>query len=167
VSIDSLGLDSTQNSQQTPKAEKSYLGRQMNQTIGCLGDVGQVVLPLGAGVQALFYRDYRGFFLLALATAVNQVCIEGLKKVTNITRPSGGRGSFPSGHTAAAFLGAGFIACRYGMSQMPWTVFIYALFATFVGASRVATNNHWVSDTVGGCLLALTICVICVPRQMV
>lgn len=45
----------------------------MSKMIGRLGDVGQVALPLGAGLQALYFGDYRGFFLLALAIAVNQV----------------------------------------------------------------------------------------------
>lgn len=137
----------------------------MRRVIGRLGDIGQVVLPLSAGLQALSLRDYRGFCLLTVATVINQICIEILKNVTAVKRPNGREGSFPSGHTAAAFLSMSFIVCRYGATEMPWTVFIYAVLCSMVGASRVITNNHWASDTVGGFFLAMSVTALLVSKK--
>ena len=57
-----------------------------------------------------------------------------------------GRWSFPSGHTASAFIGAGFLQRRYG-----WKYGVPAyLAAGFVGASRVITKWHWIGDVIIG-----------------
>ena len=79
-------------------------------------DIGQIGLPLSSGLYAFNKKDYKGVSWLALAVFVNQVVLEVVKKVIFFIRPNKGNGSFPSGHTAAAFLGPTFLMVRYGFS---------------------------------------------------
>lgn len=138
----------------------------MLKVIGKLGDIGQVVLPLSGGGIALHRKDYKGFCLFAVAVAVNQIAIEIIKNIIQVERPNGRRGSFPSGHTVAAFTAVGFLARRYdAVHQMPWTLCVYSILASMVGVFRVLTNNHWVSDVVGGALLGVTVCVLLIPTE--
>ena len=62
--------------------------------------------------------------------------MHSLKRITNKERPNGGDYSFPSGHTSAAFTGAGFIEKRYGLKV---GIPAYIL-ASYVGWSRVYSN---------------------------
>lgn len=76
----------------------------------------------------------------------------GLKAVTQRQRPGGGHyNSFPSGHTATAFVEATSFAYSYG-----WEVGVpaYAL-ATGVGLSRMAEDVHWFSDVVAGAFIGI------------
>ncbi len=57
--------------------------------------------------------------------------------------------SFPSGHTMTAFATATAMTYAYGWKA---AVIAYPL-ATFVGLSRLADDNHWGSDIVGGAFL--------------
>jgi hypothetical protein len=77
---------------------------------------GQVALPTAAGLYSLYKKDYKGTAWLLLSLAVNQVGIEVLKRVFDTRRPNGGKLAFPSGHTAAAFLGPCFLMARYRFS---------------------------------------------------
>ena len=59
--------------------------------------------------------------------------------------------SFPSGHTTAAFAGAGFIDARYGHG---WGSLAYAG-AVFTGYSRVNADKHFADDVLAGMSVAL------------
>ena len=61
-------------------------------------------------------------------------------------RPNGEEGSFPSAHTAITFAGAEFIRKEYGWA---WGAPAYAA-ASFVGWSRVETDDHWWHDVAAG-----------------
>lgn len=70
----------------------------------------------------------------------------GLKRTIDKERPNGGRHSFPSGHTSAAFQGASFIHKRYGAK---YAIPAY-VGATFVGYSRIQADKHDMTDVLAG-----------------
>lgn len=73
-----------------------------------------------------------------------------LKNGTNVIRPDGENDkSFPSGHTAQAFLGAVMIQREYGHKSIWYPVGAYAV-ATSVGVLRVMNNRHYTSDVLVG-----------------
>lgn len=70
-----------------------------------------------------------------------------IKVVANRERPNkANRLSFPSGHTYGAFATATSLTYAYGwkMGAVMYPV------ATFVGLSRIADDDHWLSDVVAG-----------------
>ncbi|MGI4883977.1 MAG: phosphatase PAP2 family protein [Janthinobacterium lividum] len=73
-----------------------------------------------------------------------------VKTLTGVQRPdSSDRRSFPSGHTAQAFLAASLVHAEF-RDKSPWYgIGAYAL-ATGVGAFRMINNKHWESDVVAG-----------------
>jgi len=74
-----------------------------------------------------------------------------IARLVNRERPNQGPHSFPSGHTSTSFAAAGSLAYSYGA----WVGVPALMLATFVGASRVADNAHWFSDTVAAAGLGL------------
>jgi membrane-associated phospholipid phosphatase len=74
-----------------------------------------------------------------------------------------GRGSFPSGHTIAAFSVATIFARRYRRHRwVPWVA--YGL-AGLVGFSRLPLQSHFPSDVFAGAVLGYTISRYVVLRQ--
>jgi len=73
-------------------------------------------------------------------------------------------GSFPSGHTIAAFSAATVIARRYGTHHR-WVTYAAYGSATLVGFSRVSLSSHFVSDVFMGAALGYTISRYSVLRQ--
>lgn len=86
----------------------------------------------------------------ALSAGIMAGSVQFLKHSTNITRPDGSDShSFPSGHTATAFMTATMLSKEYGHLS-PWvSVGAYSL-ATTTGLMRVANNKHWISDVMVG-----------------
>ncbi len=74
----------------------------------------------------------------------------GLKYSVDRERPNGGDQSFPSGHTASAFMGASFLHYRYGWE---YGVPAYAA-AALVAYSRVDADKHYWEDVVAAAVLA-------------
>lgn len=76
--------------------------------------------------------------------------VNTLKRTTNVERPDGSnRHSFPSGHTATAFMTATMFNKEYG-HKSPWIgVGAYSM-ATVTGLMRMANNKHWLSDVLTG-----------------
>lgn len=97
-------------------------------------------------------RSSWGRMLLSDAFTVGAMAItvDELKRTTQVTRPDGtNRHSFPSGHTATAFMTATMLTKEYGHLS-PWVgVGAYSL-ATATGLMRVANNKHWISDVMVG-----------------
>lgn len=86
----------------------------------------------------------------AIATALMASTVQLSKSTTNVTRPDGSNNhSFPSGHTATAFMMATMLSKEYGYLS-PWvSVGSYAV-ATTTGLMRIANNKHWLSDVMVG-----------------
>lgn len=88
--------------------------------------------------------------LLGLSTAFMGISTFPLKRISNRLRPNGAdRLSFPSGHTAAAFTLAEFMAQEYS-DKSPWYGVIGYSFATATGVFRMYNKAHWFSDVVAG-----------------
>lgn len=87
--------------------------------------------------------------LIVLAEGLNAGMTRVLKYSVNETRPDGGPYSFPSGHTANAFLGAHMAYKEFKDSNPVLAYSGYAL-AAFVAGSRLYNNRHWVADVVAG-----------------
>lgn len=88
-------------------------------------------------------------FLVALAEGLNAGMVQGLKHTLHTTRPDGSPHSFPSGHTANAFLGA-HIAYKEFRDTSPVLAYSGYAVALFVAGSRLHNNRHWVADVVAG-----------------
>ena len=87
--------------------------------------------------------------LVALAEGLNAAMVHGVKHFVDEQRPDGADHSFPSGHTANAFLGA-HIAWKEFKDSSPVLAYSGYALATFVAGSRLYNNRHWVADVVAG-----------------
>lgn len=72
-----------------------------------------------------------------------------MKHIINEKRPDGGDYSFPSGHTAQAFVAATFLHKEYGHKSIWYSVAGYSM-ASAVGVCRMVSNRHWASDVLAG-----------------
>lgn len=101
--------------------------------------IGQLIFDRKHGLQMTRALAFTSFTAYTTANIVNR------------ERPNGSNLSFPSGHTSSAFASATSLAYSYG----PWVgIPAYGL-ATFVGATRIADDAHWLSDTVAGAALGI------------
>jgi membrane-associated phospholipid phosphatase len=125
-----------------------------------IGDVGEYVMPAAAVAITLVHADGRGVGQFALVAATTEAVVQTLKPAINRRRPSGGGRSFPSGHTASAFMSATFLHRRYGLA---YGVPAYAA-AVFVGYSRVHSKQHWTTDVLAGGALGIAANVVLTRR---
>lgn len=88
--------------------------------------------------------------LFGKAELIMMVMVMPIKNWAHVQRPdSSAFNSFPSGHTAQAFMAADFFRREFG-SRYPWvSVGMYSL-ATGIGVFRILNNRHWVSDVIAG-----------------
>ena len=114
------------------------------------GDVAQFAIPGLAGMTSIAKRDKAGAAQFVVGTVLTLGTVQGLKYGLDTERPDGGSGSFPSGHSAAAFAGASHLHYRYGWK---WGLPTYAA-AAVVGYSRVQADRHHWYDVVAGAALA-------------
>ena len=77
--------------------------------------------------------------------------VNSIKYTTSEMRPDGStRNSWPSGHTATAFVGATILHKEYGLTRSPWYSIGGYTLATATGVMRVLNNRHWISDVLSG-----------------
>ena len=77
--------------------------------------------------------------------------VNGIKYTASELRPDGStRNSWPSGHTATAFVGATILHKEYGLTRSPWYSIGGYTVATATGVMRVLNNRHWISDVLSG-----------------
>ena len=86
-----------------------------------------------------------------MSYALMAVLVNGIKYSAKEMRPDGSTAnSWPSGHTATAFVGASLLHKEYGLTRSPWwSVAGYGV-ATATGVMRVLNNRHWISDVMSG-----------------
>ena len=116
-----------------------------------VGDVFERLLPATAILVPLIIRDKDGTKQAVKTTLTSAVITYSLKRIINKPRPNGGKFSFPSGHTSAAFSGAASIQRRYGWK---YGGIMYAM-ATYTAWSRVNANKHDYWDVLGGAAIGI------------
>ncbi len=82
-----------------------------------------------------------------VSTLATEAMVGGLKAVVKETRPdNSARNSFPSGHSAIAFMGAELVRMEYGtwFGMGAYTV------ATGVAVLRLYNGKHWAHDVLAG-----------------
>ena len=85
-----------------------------------------------------------------LSVAVMASIVNTLKHTTHVERPDGtDRHSYPSGHTATAFMTATMLTKEYG-HKSPWIGIGAYTVASATGLMRMANNKHWLSDVLTG-----------------
>ena len=87
----------------------------------------------------------------AMSYGIMAAFVNGIKYTAKEMRPDGSTAnSWPSGHTATAFVGASLLHKEYGLTRSPWfSVAGYGV-ATATGVMRVLNNRHWISDVMSG-----------------
>ena len=87
----------------------------------------------------------------AASYAIMAILVNSIKYGAKEMRPDGSTAnSWPSGHTATAFVGASLLHKEYGLTRSPWwSVAGYGV-ATATGVMRVLNNRHWISDVMSG-----------------
>jgi membrane-associated phospholipid phosphatase len=85
-----------------------------------------------------------------MSNAIMSGIVVSIKKTTPVMRPDmSNNNSFPSGHTAAAFVSAEFLLREY-IDVSPWIGIAGYGAAFLTGYLRMYNNKHWFSDVVAG-----------------
>lgn len=88
--------------------------------------------------------------ILASSYIIMSLAVNTLKWSTQVQRPDGSsKNSFPSGHTATAFMGAEFLWQEY-RDVSPWIGIAGYTVAAGTGFFRMYNNRHWFTDVVAG-----------------
>ena len=88
--------------------------------------------------------------ILGTAYLIMGTTINCLKKTTHIQRPDGTSfNSFPSGHTATAFMGAEFLYQEYKNESIWYGITGYTV-AAGTGFFRMYNDRHWFTDVMAG-----------------
>ena len=117
---------------------------QVGAAVG-LYTVGRYILPHAAGEGRTNKWSHLGFDLLR-AQIVSGVLVQGIKVSVRRDRPTGECCAFPSGHSAATFATAAVLERHLGYRAAIPTLAI----ASYVAASRLHDNRHFLSDVVFG-----------------
>jgi hypothetical protein len=117
-----------------------------------VGDITQFLTPVVGLAMTYPAKDREGRKQFWRAAVTTTVAVHGMKNTIDKARPNeGDKKSFPSGHTASSFFGAGFIHDRYGPR---WGVPAYVL-AAYTGVSRVNAQKHFMDDVISGMSIGL------------
>ena len=149
--------------------------------------IGTIAAPVSLYAVGLVRKDskmQRTALLAGEAVADSEVLTTFLKDATRRVRPAAipakgnysdtwfesggslfrGSGSFPSGHTIAAFSVATVVSRRYGTKHR-WVPYAAYGLAALVGASRLSLSAHFLSDVFMGGALGYSISRFTVLRQ--
>jgi len=87
------------------------------------------------------------YLLISEITSISLIHV--LKYSIQMTRPSGGPHSFPSGHSSLAFVHATVLFHEFKDTE-PWIAYSGFAFATATAYLRMTNNLHWLPDVVAG-----------------
>jgi len=91
----------------------------------------------------------------ASSYAMMAVLVNVMKYSIGETRPDGSaNNSYPSGHTATAFVGAHLFAKEYGHKSPLYSIGSYS-FGIIVGVFRQLNNRHWIADVLAGAAIGI------------
>ena len=120
-----------------------------------------------AALLLAFYRNIRTGFIAGLIYLAESAVVNGTKAMLHTRRPVSelstklhhidgvnilSHQSFPSGHTAAAFVGFGIISMLY---PNRWIQLFCGLSAVLVGYSRLYLGQHYLRDVMASAFIAL------------
>lgn len=93
--------------------------------------------------------------ILAKSQLIMMAIVYPAKYLTNMTRPDGrANNSYPSGHTAQAFMAATFMHEEL-KHKSPWYSVGAFSVASMVGTYRMLNNRHWISDVFAGAAVGI------------
>lgn len=91
----------------------------------------------------------------AASAGVMAIAVNGLKYTVKRPRPDGAsHNSWPSGHTATAFMTASLLHKEYGWRSPWYSIGAYTV-ATATGLSRILNNRHWFTDILAGAAIGI------------
>lgn len=91
----------------------------------------------------------------AVSAGIMAIAVNGVKYSVGRLRPDGSRhNSFPSGHTATAFMTATMLHMEYGW-RSPWFSIGGYSAAALTGVSRIMNNRHWMTDVMAGAAIGI------------
>lgn len=114
--------------------------------------IAPAAIMVGMKAAGVPSRSSWGRMLLSgtLSTAIMATVTQVSKNTTHVWRPDGSnQHSFPSGHTATAFMTATMLSKEYGHLS-PWVSVGAYTMASATGLMRIANNKHWMSDVMVG-----------------
>jgi len=82
---------------------------------------------------------------LLISQIASGLLVHTLKNTTQIARPNNEKHSFPSGHTATAFVNADVLYQEFKDAD-PWLAYSGFAVATATGVLRMTNNAHWLPD---------------------
>ena len=90
----------------------------------------------------------------AFSIATTTLVVRTIKEAVDRIRPNLAGGSFPSGHTATAFMTATMLHMEYGWKNPWWSIGAYSA-AAVTGVFRILNNWHWMSDVATGAAVGI------------
>lgn len=118
---------------------------------------GPAAVMIGLKASGYESRSSWGRMLVsdAFSAAAMAATVNGLKYTVRRTRPDGSHNnSFPSGHTATAFLTATMLHKEYGW-RSPWFSIGGYTAAAVTGFSRLLNKKHWMTDIAAGAAIGI------------
>jgi membrane-associated phospholipid phosphatase len=117
---------------------------QIGSAVG-LWVIGRYIVAPAAGERQTNKLSHLGFDLIR-AQILSQAIVHGMKYSVQRDRPTGECCAFPSGHAATAFAAAAVLERHLGY-RASWPALVGA---TYVAASRLVDNRHFLSDVIFG-----------------